>query len=70
MVFVETYAFTKHIYDCFDEEEYREFQSYLMKHPEKGVLIPGTGGLRKIKAKEEELGLFTIGISQWSEFIY
>ena len=49
MVFVETYAFTKHIPDCFDDEEYREFQSYLMKHPAKGVLIPGTGGLRKIR---------------------
>jgi mRNA-degrading endonuclease RelE of RelBE toxin-antitoxin system len=49
MVFVETYAFTKHIPDCFGDEEYREFQSYLMKHPEEGVLIRGTGGLRKIR---------------------
>ncbi len=31
------------------DEEYRLFQLYLMNNPEKGNIIKGTGGVRKIR---------------------
>ena len=32
-----------------DDQEYSDFQHYLMEAPKAGVLIQGTGGLRKIR---------------------
>ena len=34
----------------------QEFEEYLCKYPEKGVLIKETGGLRKIRWKKENKG--------------
>jgi mRNA-degrading endonuclease RelE of RelBE toxin-antitoxin system len=31
------------------DEEYREFQSSLVENPEKGAIIRGSGGLRKVR---------------------
>jgi len=31
------------------DEEYRLFQAYLMENPEKGNIISGSGGVRKIR---------------------
>jgi len=49
MVFVEASIFTKRLMDYFNDNEYREFQNYLMEHPGTGDIIQGTGGLRKIR---------------------
>lgn len=49
MVLVESSSFTKYVNDYFEDGEYRNFQNYLILYPEVGVLIPGTGGLRKIR---------------------
>ena len=49
MHFVETPLFTKAIQDLIVDSDYRALQSVLMLRPEQGVLIKGSGGLRKIR---------------------
>jgi mRNA-degrading endonuclease RelE of RelBE toxin-antitoxin system len=49
VIFVETPTFTKRILDLMDDDEYRELQTHLARHPEVGKLIPGSGGLRKLR---------------------
>jgi mRNA-degrading endonuclease RelE of RelBE toxin-antitoxin system len=49
MVFKETTVFTKQVKQLLDAESYRLLQLKLVVNPEAGALIPGTGGLRKIR---------------------
>ena len=49
MEFIEATAFTKHLYDYLTEDEFIGFQSFLLKYPETGDLVPGSGGVRKIR---------------------
>ncbi len=49
MRFVETPIFTKEVRNHLTDDEYRALQTALMFRPEQGPLIPGTGGLRKIR---------------------
>jgi mRNA-degrading endonuclease RelE of RelBE toxin-antitoxin system len=49
MVFKETTVFTKQVKQLLDVESYRLLQLRLIADPEAGALIPGTGGLRKIR---------------------
>ena len=49
MRFVETPIFTKIITRLLDDEEYRSLQIALMLRPEQGPIIPGAGGLRKVR---------------------
>ena len=49
MVFVETPIFTRRILETLKDEEYRALQAALLRRPEQGSLIPGSGGLRKIR---------------------
>jgi hypothetical protein len=49
MRFVETPIFTKLIGAILDAEEYRALQAALLLRPEQGALIPGAGGLRKVR---------------------
>jgi mRNA-degrading endonuclease RelE of RelBE toxin-antitoxin system len=49
MVFKETTVFTKQVKQLLDAESYRLLQLKLVANPEAGALIPGTGGLRKIR---------------------
>ena len=49
MKFVETPVFTKSVRAALEDEEYRTLQTALMLRPEQGAVIPGTGGLRKIR---------------------
>ena len=49
MVIVETRAFTARIGDLMSDEQYRQFQLQLASRPTAGDVIPGTGGLRKIR---------------------
>ena len=48
-VFVELPAFQRHREASLDDERYRELQQMLMTHPEAGPVIPGAGGLRKLR---------------------
>lgn len=49
MEFIEAPAFTRHISDYLDAEQYRELQNALASNPELGDLMPGTGGFRKLR---------------------
>lgn len=49
MVIVETPTFTRLIRELLDEESYRLLQLKLAADPEKGVLMRGTGGVRKFR---------------------
>lgn len=54
--FVETRLFTKLVNQFLTDESYAELQAELMAHPEKGVLIRGSGGVRKIRWAAEGRG--------------
>lgn len=49
MIFVEFRAFSRGRAEHLDEDEFRALQNALLANPEAGVLIPGTGGLRKLR---------------------
>ena len=49
MTFTEHPAFTRRILDLITDEEYARFQADLAANPEAGDVIPGLGGLRKIR---------------------
>ncbi|RME87977.1 MAG: hypothetical protein D6770_08025 [Anaerolineae bacterium] len=49
MEIVETSIFTRRILAVMDDDEYRALQAALVARPEAGALIPGSGGLRKIR---------------------
>lgn len=51
MVFIETPVFTRTIRRVMTGEEYRQLQSALLVRPEIGDVIPGSGGLRKLRWK-------------------
>lgn len=49
MKIIETQIFTKKVISVLSDEDYREFQNLLISNPEKGKIIKGSGGLRKIR---------------------
>jgi hypothetical protein len=49
MRFVETPVFTSSVTRWLDDESYRQLQLALMLRPEQGPVIPGAGGLRKVR---------------------
>ena len=49
MVIIETPIFTKTIQSLMSEDDYRQLQSALVIRPDMGDLIPGSGGLRKLR---------------------
>jgi mRNA-degrading endonuclease RelE of RelBE toxin-antitoxin system len=51
MLIIETPVFTKRILEVLSDDEYRELQQVLAKNPAQGAIIPGGGGLRKIRWK-------------------
>lgn len=56
VTFIESPIFTRYVYDYFDDHEYSTFQAFLAKNPEKGDLIRGGGGLRKIRCAAKGKG--------------
>lgn len=49
MEIIETPIFTRRITDVLSDEEYSELQWALLINPEAGPVIPGGGGLRKLR---------------------
>lgn len=49
MVIVETPTFTRLVMELLDDDQYRNLQALLALRPELGWVIPGGGGLRKIR---------------------
>jgi mRNA-degrading endonuclease RelE of RelBE toxin-antitoxin system len=46
---IETPEFTRRLRALLTDEEYRQLQVALCLRPEQGALVPGGGGLRKIR---------------------
>lgn len=49
MIFVETPIFTAEVNGLLSDDEYAEFQQFLLADPRAGDVIKGTGGLRKVR---------------------
>ncbi len=49
LTFVETPLFSKLVYDYLNDEEYGELQQHLAEQPESGAVVPGSGGVRKLR---------------------
>ncbi|MBL8226429.1 MAG: type II toxin-antitoxin system RelE/ParE family toxin [Chromatiales bacterium] len=49
MVFLETPVFTRPIRALMDDDQYRLLQLRILVDPAVGDLIPGSGGLRKVR---------------------
>jgi len=49
MIFIETSTFTKLIDTYLTDDEYLALQSFLLKYPEAGKIVRGSGGVRKLR---------------------
>ena len=49
MEFIETPIFTKAITELLSDDEYYDFQKYLVENPESGDVIKGDYGIRKVR---------------------
>ena len=49
MEFVETTVFTERISKLLTDDEYYDLQAVLAENPKAGEVIPGAGGLRKLR---------------------
>ncbi|HEY1050816.1 MAG TPA: hypothetical protein VGE39_13695 [Prosthecobacter sp.] len=49
MVFEETFIFTRRVTELLSDDMYAALQNHLVLHPDAGDVIPGSGGLRKVR---------------------
>lgn len=56
MIFIETPVFTRRLRELLDDDTYAAFQADLMKNPDAGDLIEGTGGIRKVRVASSGRG--------------
>jgi hypothetical protein len=60
-VVFETPLFTRLLADYLDDEGCRGLQEALMENPDLGDVMPGTGGFRKLRWKDQRRGKGTRG---------
>lgn len=54
--FIESTIFER-VRDAYlDDDEYAELQQFMMERPEAGNVIPGSGGVRKLRWKRKGMG--------------
>jgi hypothetical protein len=49
MVIIKTSVFTRQVQELLGEDDYRKLQTSLVNRPNMGSVIPGSGGLRKVR---------------------
>jgi mRNA-degrading endonuclease RelE of RelBE toxin-antitoxin system len=49
MEFIEASLFTRYVYTYLTEDEYIGLQTFLLISPEAGDVVPGSGGVRKLR---------------------
>jgi len=54
--FIETPFFTRALEHYLDDDEYTKLQEHLNEQPEAGALVPGSGGVRKLRWAVEGRG--------------
>ena len=70
MEFVETSIFTQRITKLLTDDEYQNLQAMLAERPKAGDVIPGAGGLRKLRwraAGRGKRGGIRLDYYYWSE---
>jgi mRNA-degrading endonuclease RelE of RelBE toxin-antitoxin system len=55
-IFIELPPFERHRASYLDDDDFRSLQNLLMLQPQVGDLIPGTGGLRKLRFGDARRG--------------
>ena len=55
-VFFETALFTRLLPAYLEDDEYQALQRFLMQRPERGDVIPHTGGFRKLRWRDRRRG--------------
>ncbi len=55
-IFVELPPFERHRQSYLDDDAFKDLQSFLLKNPESGDVIQGTGGLRKLRFNDPTRG--------------
>jgi hypothetical protein len=53
---IETPIFVRYAAEVWDDEERDAFVDWIARHPDSGDLIPGTGGLRKVRWSRAGMG--------------
>jgi hypothetical protein len=53
---IETPYFTRILDQYLDDDEYSVLQAHLNANPEIGVAVPGSGGVRKLRVRQERQG--------------
>ena len=56
MVIIETRFFTRRMKELLSDDEYRALQETLVNRPGMGDIVQGTGGLRKVRWKQDGHG--------------
>ena len=54
--FIESSAFARACSVYLDDDEYAELQQFMMQNPEAGQLVPGSGGVRKLRWSRPGMG--------------
>lgn len=54
--FIESSVFSAYVYDYLDDGEYAEMQAFLGLHPDAGDIVPGSGGVRKLRWARQGMG--------------
>ena len=54
--FIESSIFERILSVYLDDDEYSELQQFLMQNPEAGELVPGSGGVRKVRWGRSGMG--------------
>lgn len=54
--FVESLAFSRFREDYLNDDEFRQLQQSLWANPEAGDIVPGAGGIRKLRWKDSRRG--------------
>ena len=54
--FIESSAFERVCPVYLDDDEYAELQQFMMQNPETGQVVPGSGGVRKLRWARQGMG--------------
>lgn len=55
--FIESAVFERVLALYLDDDEYAELPQFMMERPEAGMVVPGSGGVRKLRWKRKGMGI-------------
>ena len=54
--FIESSIFERALPKYLDDDEYSDLQQFLMQNPDAGEIVPGSGGVRKVRWSRPGMG--------------